>query len=380
MKSLLKKSSLIFAAMLFMCLFSFCAFAEEAPLPSFGDNYEITISADKMFLGVGNTAQFKASVSAVEVQPEIKWESSDDEIAQVNQNGVVKGKKEGYVTIIASAVVAGESYSASYPIQIVKDESDIHTYLENNNFLSLQYDYDYGNYYTNDKECWQKTFGYARVYDYAAPYIGMEYDYIRVFFDYDGNEFMIQLWKGQYAVIYGAEIGIYSKVLNKQEQSDPFTFYYAADEKYWPTMDMAVYHQENEGDAPEDYKLEFKRPVDKYWWCTGFMLGTLRECEPADELRTQATLTFNDEKMASLFAQGLRDCGFAVCEDNENIGLDSYYYDGAKSVSFSWQNISEAENTMDQQYNVVVMAIMKIVTFLLKIGLVDFVLKMIALL
>lgn len=375
MKLLFKKTTFFFALMAMMCLLCFGASANNEGLPSFDEGYKLTVSAERIYVGVGNTAKFEAAVSGVEVQPEIIWSVSDDTLAEINSSGELKGKSTGYVTVTASAVVAGQELTDSYPIQIVKDESELHTYLETNNFLSLQYDYDYGYYYTNDKACWQKHFGYARVYDYAAPYIGMEYDYVRVFFTYEGEEFMLQLWKGQYTIIYGAEVGLYSKVTDGEE-SNPFTFYYAVDEKHWPTMDTAVYHQEKEGDAPEDYKLLFKRPVDKYWWCTGFVVGTLREVEPADELRVESSITFESAEMANIVAQGLSSCGFTKATDKDNIGLDSYYYDGSDTLTFSWQNISEAENTMDQKYNVVVMFIMKIITFLLEIGLVQLVVKM----
>ncbi len=374
MKLLVKKSTFFVVVATIMCLFAFGASAHDEGIKSFNEEYKLTVSAERIYIGVGNTAKFEATVSGVEVQPEISWKVSDDTLAEISQSGELKGKKIGYVTVTASAVVAGEELEGSYPIQIVEDESELHTYLETNNFLSLQYDYDYGYYYTNDKACWQKNFGYMRAYDYAAPYIGMEYDYIRVFFTYGNEEFMLQLWKGQYTIIYGAEIGLYSKV-SDGKQSDPFTFYYAVDEKHWPTMDTAVYHQEKEGDAPEDYKLIFKRPVDKYWWCTGFKLGTLRQVEPADELRLESTITFESAEMASIVAQGLNSCGFTSAESKDSMGLDSYYYDGSDTLSFSWQNISEAENTMNQKYNVVVMFIMKIITFLLEIGLVKLVVK-----
>ena len=373
MKTVLKKIGLIISMSVVICLLGFSASALDEGIQSFNSEYELTIVADRAFVGVGKTAKFKAAVEGVEVQPIVSWSCSDDSLANISSDGTLKGVKEGHVIVTASAVVAGEELSAKYPIQIVKKENDVYTYLETNNVLSLQYDYDYGYYYTNDKLSWQKTFGYARIYDYAAPYIGMEYDYIRVFFDYEGQEFMVQLWKGQYTVIYGAEIGIYNKVL-ESDKSDLLTFYYAADEKYWPTMDMAVYHQQKEGDKPEDYKLIFKRPVDKYWWCTGFVSGTLRECEPADELRTEATLTFKDAEMARLFAEGLEKCGFKQALQKDDMDIDSYYCQG-ENVTLSWQNISEAESTMDQEYNIVMMFFVKIITFLFKMGLFEFVFK-----
>ena len=130
---------------------------------------------------------------------------------------------------------------------------------------------------------------------------------------------------------------------------------------------MSVYHQEKEGDLPKNYKLLFKRPTDKYWWCTGFVPGTLRQYEPADELRIEATLTFNDAHMASLFADGLRKCGFTRCTSKADMGIDSYYHEGA-NVSFSWQNISEAENTMVVKAGIGVLLMARFIALMFRLG------------
>ncbi len=376
MKRLLRRSAFLFITAVLMSLCAIGVSAADDGIATFAESYELTISADYMFVGVNKSSQFTASVSGVEVQPEITWASLDESIASVSSKGKVTGKKEGYTTITASAVVAGQSLEAKYPIQVVKNENIIHSYLETHNVLSYQYDYDYGYYYANDKASWQSNFGFARVYDYVAPYVGMEYDYIRVFFTYDEEDFMVQLWKGQYGVLYGGEIGIYNRDEDGQDSS-PFTFYAAASKKYWPTMDMAVYHQEKEGDTPDEYELLFKRPVDKYWWCTGFVMGTLRQYEPADELRIEATISFRDAQMASLFARGIKDCGFTQAASKQGMGIDCYYYGGGTDVSVSWQGISEAENTMGIKAGIGATILLTIVRLFLKWGLFNLVFRII---
>ncbi len=368
MKRTLRKTALIFVALMLMCLCAVSSSAANDGIATFAEGYELTINADYMYVGVNQKSQFTAVVSGVEVQPVITWGTADKTIADVDAKGRVSGKKEGYTTITASAVVAGQTLEASYPIQVVKNENIIHSYLETNNVLSYQYDYDYGYYYANDKASWQRNFGFARVYDYVAPYVGMEYDYIRVFFTYDEEDFLVQLWKGQYGVTYGGEVGIYNRDEDGQNSS-PFTLYAAASEKYWPVMDMAVYHQKEEGDRPDEYELLFRRPVDKYWWCTGFKLGTLRQYEPADELRIEVTITFRDAEMARLFADGIRDCGFTQAASKQYMGIDSYYYGGGTDVSVSWQGISEAENTMGIKAGLGATLLLGLINFLLKLGL-----------
>lgn len=360
MKRFAKKIPLFFlVAMMLTLSVALCYSAEAA--------YEMVISSRSMNVGVKQSTQLSAEVKGVELQPQISWSSSDESIATVSGSGVVKGVKTGNFVVTAQASVGGETVSASYPMKVVENENIVNSYLETNHVLSYQYSYDYGGYYyANDKKSWQENFGFARVYDYVAPYVGMEYDYIRVFFTYDDEDFMVQLWKGQYGLFYGGEIGIYNRDADGLDTA-PFTFYNAASERYWPTMDMSVYHQKKEGDIPADYELLFRRPVDKYWWCTGFVPGTLRDYEPADELRIEATVTFNDSAMASLFADGLRDCGFTRCVSKDDMGIDSYCQNGA-DVTVSWQSISEAENTMGVKAGLGVLLAARIIAWLFKYG------------
>ena len=366
MKNIIKKSSLILFIVLVVALTTVVCSAA----------YEMNISARSMNVGVAKTTQLTATVSGVATQPPIEWSSSDITVATVNGKGKVTGIRTGNFVITATAIINGEAVTASYPMKVVKNENVLNSYLETNNLLSYQYSYDYGGYYyANDKMSWQENFGFARIYDYVAPYIGMEYDYVRVFFTYDEEDFMVQLWKGQYGVLYGGEIGVYNRDADGLDTSQ-FTFYNAASKRYWPTMDMSVYHQEKEGDLPKDYKLLFKRPTDKYWWCTGFVPGTLRQYEPADELRIEATLTFNDAYMASLFADGLRNCGFTRCISKADMGIDSYYLEGA-DVTLSWQNISEAQNTMIIKAGIGVLLMARIIAFFLKLGLYGFIFTLI---
>ena len=358
MKNFVKKSYLLIALLITVCTTVFYSAAAS---------YEMSISARSMNVGVAQSTQLSAQVEGIDTQPTIKWSSSDSSVATVNSKGKVTGVKLGSFEITATATVNGETVSAKFPMKVVKNENILHSYMETNNLLSYQFSYDHGGYYyANDKQSWQENFGFARVYDYVAPYVGMEYDYIRVFFTYDDEDFMVQMWKGQYGVLYGVEIGIYNRDADGLD-SQPFTFYNAASKRYWPTMDMSVYHQEKEGDLPKDYKLLFTRPTDKYWWCTGFVPGTLRQYEPADELRIEATLTFNDETMATLFADGIRKCGFTKCASKDDMGIDAYYQNGA-DVTLSWQNISEAENTMAVKAGIGVLFIARLFAFFFKFG------------
>ena len=308
---------------------------------SAADEYSISIAANQLGVALDEKAQLTAEVEGVMLQPEIFWSSSDESIATVNAAGIVTGIEEGEVVITATATVDGEEISATYPVRVSGD-GIINSTLSKYNILTYRFSNEYGGfYYNDDKMSWQKYVGFCKAYDYFAPMVAMEYDYLRVFFPYDGKEFMLEFWKGRYGAFIGCEVGIYHRedILGLNRGTALFA---CANKKYWPVMDMGFYRQMEEGDAPEDYKLEFKREVDKYWWCTGFIPGEVRNLRPADELRIEATITFIDREMADNAAVGMMEAGLTPVTTAENMPLDSYYQDG-QSITFSWQNLIESQ-------------------------------------
>lgn len=309
---------------------------------SAADDYNMTIAADRLGVGLDECAQLTAEVEGLQLQPRITWTSSDESIAVVDAAGKVTGISEGEAVITATAVVGGEEVSSTYPVRVESEGKIVNTFLSNHHIMSYRFTPEYGGfYYNDDKVAWQTLFGFAKIYDYLAPIGGMEYDHLRMFYTYDGQDFLMEFWKGHYGAFIGCELGLYHRSARGLDKHN-FAFYATAKEKYWPVMDMAFYRQENEGDAPEDYKLEFKRPVDRYWWCTGFMPGELRELRPADELRVEATMTFITKEMADLTAAAMVEAGFKACDTAENLPIDAFYQNG-EAITFKWQNLTESQ-------------------------------------
>ena len=83
------------------------------------------------------------------------------------------------------------------------------TNTDGSGLLGFSYDAKESVFYASSN-AWQRTFGYTFIYDISAPAIVCWFDTSRIFFEYDGKEWMVQLWKGQYGwVLIGAEIGLY---------------------------------------------------------------------------------------------------------------------------------------------------------------------------
>ena len=167
-------------------------------------------------------------------------------------------------------------------------------------------------YSTKDKcfitaeEAWQRNFGYNETYDVSSPAIAITYDTIRVYFEYDGLEWMIQYWKGQYgSVLIGAEIGIY----NRPVGSTASARYECISDDMSPLQSMDVYRRNNETNK---YNKILSRSPSYTWWCTGFIPGTLAagqhnvEADATRELKVDSKMTFKTPEMAQAFMAGLR--------------------------------------------------------------------------
>lgn len=301
----------------------------------------IKITSEQLTIKVRKTVQMTATIENVDPLPLVAWRSSDSSIASVDGNGLVRGVNPGRATITASIVINGEVYSDSFILNVTTSSHFIKDYLAKQQVLGYQYSYIDDYYYTNDKDCWQYDYGFGPIYDLVAPYILLEYDYVRVFFTYEDKDWMVQLWKGQYGLLfYGSEMGIYNKP-HSDNEDNIFTFYNCPPEEDWLGMEMTMYHQNLKG----EYVRELSRDYDKYWWCTGFKGGQLRVQEPADELRMTVRITMKDEEMTRLFVDGLKECKFTQAKSKEALAIDQFYVDGC-DVYLSWQDINDAENTM----------------------------------
>ena len=116
----------------------------------------------------------------------------------------------------------------------------------------------------------QKMFGYTTFYDLSAPFFNMVFDYETIYFDYSGRTWLVEMWKGQYGINSGCELGIY------------YADTILEPDKY----DNALFHAVEEKDMP-DISLSLKKLPAKpgkpatplgylnyhHWWLTIFKMG-----------------------------------------------------------------------------------------------------------
>jgi hypothetical protein len=115
-------------------------------------------------------------------------------------------------------------------------------------------------------DVWQRNFGYCWLYDALAPLGSMIIDCEPFYFDYDGKRWMIELWKGQYGLATGAEIGLYNHEMGLIE--DRAGLFWCVTNRERLTMDFALYR---------DGARLFKRGPEWHWWLTGFKWGVFSD-------------------------------------------------------------------------------------------------------
>lgn len=150
-------------------------------------------------------------------------------------------------------------------------------------------------------DAWQRSFGYRALFDRAAPDFNMVYDCEPVYFDYADRTWLIELWKGQYGINTGGEIGIYcADGLLTEEQYAHAQFHSIPEDQMLP-LSMKLKRRG---------KLLFA-VQDLHWWLTGFCMG---EFSYPEELTMSASLSFPDETMMNSFIGALQKMGYTNCD------------------------------------------------------------------
>ena len=177
------------------------------------------------------------------------------------------------------------------------------------------YSYDQKqNIFYSNLDPWQREIGYCRLYDELAAPMGMIIDSESIHFEYLEKQWMIGFWKGQYDLVTGGEIGVYTK---------------GADLNILGLFSGAYYDCVSNADLlkmsytlKKNGKTLFTRKA-KHWWLTGFKLG---EFSDPSELTMDITISLHNVKMRDAFVNGLWNAGYP---------LDEFTRDGV-TVSFTY--------------------------------------------
>ncbi len=155
-----------------------------------------------------------------------------------------------------------------------------------------------GDYFYSLMNCWQREMGYCRLYDEAAPFFNMIMDCEPITFSYGGKRWLIELWKGQYGITSGAEIGIYNTAKDDiLHEKFTGTFYEPISEKERLPMSFVL--------KRHGRTILERRNV--HWWLTGFILGKFSSQK---SLTMIVMIDFPNIEMRDAFVHSLRELGY----------------------------------------------------------------------
>lgn len=161
---------------------------------------------------------------------------------------------------------------------------------------------------------WQRNIGYCRLYDEAAAPLGMIIDCEPIYFEYLDKKWMIGFWKGQYDLVTGCEIGVYTGALDLNILGLFSGAYYTCASNA-DLLQMSYTLKKNG-------KTLFTRE-GKHWWLTGFKLGEFSE---PSELTMDINITLHNVIMRDAFVTGLWNAGYSLDEFTRN----------GKTISFTF--------------------------------------------
>ncbi|MDL2301193.1 DUF4474 domain-containing protein [Lachnospiraceae bacterium OttesenSCG-928-D06] len=158
---------------------------------------------------------------------------------------------------------------------------------------------------------WQREMGFCRQYDEHAPAMHMIIDSEPIYFNYDKKRWLVELWKGQYGMTTGGEVGIY---VNEEADFDippDKIFYECAMDKDRMPMYFRLWKRG---------RIIMERS-ECHWWLTGFEVG---EYSKKEELSMDVRICFPNEEMRDAFCFGLKRAGYKkdeVCIDGNGVSV-----------------------------------------------------------
>lgn len=145
----------------------------------------------------------------------------------------------------------------------------------------------------------QKIFGYTTLYDLAAPFFNMIFDYETFYFDYNNRTWLIEMWKGQYGINTGCELGIY--YADKIVEPDKYktTLFKVVDAKDMLDIRLKL----NKYCNHKKNIISVGNVVKRHWWLTIFKMGCFTK--PAN-LFVNTAIGFKDYSMMYSFLDSFK--------------------------------------------------------------------------
>lgn len=144
----------------------------------------------------------------------------------------------------------------------------------------------------------QQYLGYTWAYDVAAPKMSMIIDCEPIYFRYDNRNWLIELWKGQYGLETGCEIGVYSNGLPSIPPGGEKFAFYNVDTTNLFHMSFTLKNRKT-GEV-------ILHRNQWHWWLTGFKWGVYT-ADPRHHLIMDVTIALHSTEMCEKFVDALQN-------------------------------------------------------------------------
>lgn len=192
----------------------------------------------------------------------------------------------------------------------------------------------------------QRRFGFNKMYDNFAGLANFYLDTIRVYFTYDNKDWLIELWKGEYAMAsVGCEIGFYYNDNPSSPTNAPLDaslgekkHFKAVEDKDAMYCSMELWQYKKSTDAEPAKMIDFGRR--RCWWAAAFENGVLEKHSDRTTLVMRGTIEFPTTEMRDLFLNGLEERGFREGSTTTYKNYECYSVNG-KKVTINWRYYDE---------------------------------------
>lgn len=175
----------------------------------------------------------------------------------------------------------------------------------------------------------QKLFGYTTFYDWSAPFFHMVFDYETIYFDYNERTWLIEMWKGQYGINSGCELGIYYADSLVSPEDYKTTLFYTVDEKDMLDISLKL-NRRTKIKSTSPTKIGYLKY--HHWWLTIFKMGLFSKPK---QLFVNACIRFKNYPMLHSFLDSFDKTMPPDTQYRLN-GLNLYFTFGESRRKYPW--------------------------------------------
>lgn len=233
-----------------------------------------------------------------------------------------------------AAIALDENGEPEPLVYAAQSKSASQRFFDRVSFLYYKYDPSQHLVYNSEK-AFQWIFGFNKFFDLFTAFMNVYADTTRFTFEYEGKDWLIQLWKGAYATVLaaGGEVGIYNKPTSRKIGH----YDSARNKNELMGVKMSMYNNEN---------YMFTREFGKRWWTTGYQVslaaGIQSRTKPRYNLTMDTTIQLLSKAMADAFVKEIIKRGFRqVSAIGSFKDVDTFTQNG-DTVRIIWRYINES--------------------------------------